>query len=488
MSQSLPLTIAAAREAITSRKASAVELAEDQLARVQDCPSKPFATVEWDTARAQAREVDTAIAMRRQVGPLAGVPLAHKDMFDRAGHVTKYGAKLGSGRMAEATTPLLARLDAAGQVDLGRLKMSEFALGPTGHNAHHPMPLNPAVPGAITGGSSSGSGAAVAAGLVAAALGSDTGGSIRLPAACCGVVGFKPTQGRVPLSLVMPLSPTQDCVGPLAHTVADARLMLKLISRADPADATCRNVEWPFEPPSSPRDLAGLTIGFDNGRFLRGLIPDTLDALNAARRFTEGQGGQIRDVNLAFFENLAEPASVIAMCEAAAIHANRLMTRADSYGPQVRARLTQAAAVPATAYLRALQLRSEAIRIMHEEIFAEVDVLILPTLPGTPPMDATSDLADSPNFNVMINEMTRLTRPASIMGLPALSLPVLRTEQGPISLQIMARQWDDHLVARVAEAFETLFEPGLVAGFAPGYDPASPNAATPQRTPEEVDI
>jgi aspartyl-tRNA(Asn)/glutamyl-tRNA(Gln) amidotransferase subunit A len=486
------LTIAGARAALAARQISATELAEDRMSKVQDCPSKPFASVEWDSARARARAVDAALASRRPVGPLAGVPMAHKDMFDRASHVTKFGAKPGSGRMADVTAPVLERLDAAGQVDLGRLKMSEFALGPTGHNAHHPMPLNPTVPGAITGGSSSGSGVAVAAGLVAAALGSDTGGSIRLPAACCGIVGFKPTQGRVPLSHAMPLSPTQDCIGPLAHTVADARLMLKLIGGAHPADATCRDAEWPFDPPSSPRDLAGLVIGFDSGRFLRGLIPDTMDALNAARRFTEQQGGKVRDVNLAFFDNLAEPASVIAMCEAAAIHANRLNTSADSYGPQVRARLTQAAAVPATAYLRALQIRSEAIRLIHEEVFAEVDVLILPTLPGTPPMDATSDLADSPNFIDLINEMTRLTRPASILGLPALSLPVLRTGAGPISLQIIARHWNDALVARVAEAFETLFAPGLVAGLVAGLAPAismtTPQETDPLYSPERVEI
>lgn len=455
MSRTELATISEIQGAIASRQISAAELAEDRISRIQAYGVKPFVVLEREAAMKQARTVDQAVARGADLGLIAGVPLAHKDMFDRAGHIVRFGANASASRLATTTAPVLSRLDHAGQVDLGRLMMSEFALGPTGHNAQIGMPKNPRVNGAITGGSSSGSGAAVAAGLVAGALGSDTGGSIRLPAACCGVVGFKPTQGRVPLTSVMPLSPTQDCVGPLAHTVADARTLLRLISGPDDGDATCRAHNWQSE--GLAKSFNGLRIGFDDGRFLRGLHPDTLDALNETWRVVQEQGGKIRECNLTFFEHLGEPANVIAMSEASAIHANRLATRADDYGPQVRARLVQAAAIPAQAYLRALQIRSEAIRRMHETVFATVDILILPTLPGVPPLDATSDVADGPDFSRLISEMTRLTRPASILGLPALSLPVVWTDDGPISLQIIGPQWSDALVADVAEALEVHF-------------------------------
>lgn len=449
-------TIGQITAALTARRVSALEVVQDRLSMAKTMPVGPFTALHPELALNQAAATDAALAAGAALGPLAGIPLAHKDMYDRAGQITGYGAKPGTGRMATVTAPVLARLDAAGQCDLGRLIMSEYALGPTGHNAHHGMPPNPALPGAITGGSSSGSGSAVGSGVVVAALGSDTGGSIRLPAACCGVVGFKPSQGRVPVTHVMPLSPTQDCVGPLARCVADAALLLRLIAGPDGADATCLPMDWVGEPDG----LAGLRIGLDDGGFLRGLIPATVAALEDARRMATAQGAAVHDLNLGFFDHLAEPASVIAMSEAAAIHANRLATASDIYGPQVRARLVQGAAITAQAYLRALQLRSHAMARLGAEIFSRVDILILPSLPGFPPMAEATNLADRPDFNTLINEMTRLTRPASLLGLPALSLPVARTAQGPISLQIIGPHGADARVARVAGAFETLFATG----------------------------
>lgn len=432
-------TIAQITAALQARKISAVELVTDRLALNHPA----FTAVHADLALAQAAQADQARA-RGQAGPLCGVPMAHKDMYDRAGHTTGYGAKPGTGRggagrMAHDTAAVLSRLDQAGQCDLGRLVMSEYAMSPTGHNAHHPMAPNPARAGAITGGSSSGSGSVVACNVVAGALGSDTGGSIRLPAACCGVVGFKPSQGRVPLGHVMPLSPTQDCVGPLAHSVADALLMLRLIAGPDGIDPACLALDWP--------DTGGMRLGFDDGGFLRGLAPEVTGVLTEARRL----GGI--DLDLSFFDDLAEPASVIAMAEASAIHANRLSSAAEIYGPQVRARLVQGAGITAQAYLRAMQLRSLAIGRMRD-IFARVDALVLPSLPFLPPLAQDTNLADRPDFNRLINEMTRLTRPASILGLPAISLPVAH---GPISLQIIGPHGSEAGIARIAQSFETHF-------------------------------
>jgi len=431
-------TIGEITAALDARKISAVELVTERLALNHPA----FTTVHGDLALTQARQADKTRAAGK-AGALCGVPMAHKDMYDRQGFVTGYGAKPGTGQMATETAAVLARLDSAGQCDLGRLVMSEYAMSPTGHNAHHPMPPNPARPGAITGGSSSGSGSVVAGNVVAGALGSDTGGSIRLPAACCGVVGFKPSQGRVPVGHVMPLSHTQDCVGPLAHCVADAMLLLRLISGPDGLDTGCLVLNW--------FDTGGMQLGFDDGGFLRGLAPEVTTALDEARRMAGGI-----DLDLRFFDDLAEPASVIAMAEASAIHANRLATASDIYGPQVRARLVQGAAITAQAYLRAMQLRSLAIARMRE-IFTRVDALILPSLPFLPPMAQDTNLADRPDFNRLINEMTRLTRPASILGLPALSLPVAA---GPVSLQIIGPHGSEARIARIATAFETHFATG----------------------------
>lgn len=427
-------TISQITAALQARKISAVELVTERLAR----PHAAFAATHAELALAQAAEADQARS-RGQAGPLCGVPLAHKDMFDRKGHVTGYGAKPGTGHLASQTAAVLQRLDAAGQCDLGRLVMSEYAMSPTGHNAHHPMPPNPARKGAISGGSSSGSGSAVACNVVAGALGSDTGGSIRLPAACCGVVGFKPSQGRVPVGHVMPLSHSQDCIGPLAHCVADALLLLRLIAGPDGIDPACLDLGWP--------DDGGLRLGFDDGGFLRGLSPEVARALEEARAL----GGI--DLDLRFFDELAEPASVVAMAEASAIHANRLATAAEIYGPQVRARLLQGAGITAQAYLRALQLRG-LVQGRMRAIFARVDALILPSLPALPPLAQATDVADRPDFNRLINEMTRLTRPASFLGLPAISLPVA---QGPVSLQIIGPHGSEARLARIARTFETHF-------------------------------
>ncbi|MBS1301406.1 amidase [Loktanella sp. SALINAS62] len=388
----------------------------------------------------QAR-VSTAFASVRVVentaGPLAGIPLAHKDMFDRPQERVGMGAHPSAAITAGGLATVLSRLDAAGQVDIGRLAMSEFAMGPSGHNAHHGMPDNPLVPGAITGGSSSGSGVAVGAGIVPAALGSDTGGSIRIPAACSGVVGFKPTQGLVPVDGAMPLSWTQDCVGPLAASVDCAATILSIIA-------------------GQPIDDAGgpLRIGLLAGPLQQAASDRMQAAMADVARLLEHAGHGLTDIPLAFFDDLTEPANIIAISEAATVHADRLQRHAETYGPQVRARLVQAAAIPAQSYLRAGQIR-QAARQRMVDVFGDVDIILMPTLADVPPQGALVDIGNDPELNRVIAGLTRFTRPASILGLPSLSLPVTMTSDGPLSLQVMGPAFADGRVARVANAIET---------------------------------
>ncbi|WOI58016.1 amidase [Palleronia sp. LCG004] len=367
-------------------------------------------------------------------GPLAGIPLAHKDMFDRRGEAVGMGAHPSAERIATRTCDVLRRLDAAGQTQIARLRMSEFAMGPTGHNAHHPLPRNPTVEGAIPGGSSSGSGVAVASGLVPAALGSDTGGSIRIPAACNGVVGFKPGQGSVSNRDAMPLSWTQDCIGPLAASVACARLVLGLVMGRDISE-----------------DGRPLRVGL----MMDGASPGMQTALTDLARAAEAAGHTLSEVPADLFAGLVEPANVIAMSEAATVHADRLRAAPDSYGPQVRGRLVQAAAIPAAAYLRARQIRALA-RERTAEYFTRADLMLMPTLVDVPPPAAAVDVGGGADVDRVVSGLTCFTRPASILGLPALSLPIAATSAGPLSVQIVGPHGAEGRVAAFAETLERI--------------------------------
>lgn len=412
-------TLAAQRRLLDKGRISAPELRDAAVAKAQDSPA--FAT----------RRV-----LKGGTGSLVGIPLAHKDMFDRPGEMTGMGAHRTAAYSGAKLATVLARLDDAGQVEIGRLRMSEFAMGPSGHNAHHGMPENPLVAGAISGGSSSGSGVAVGAGIVAAALGSDTGGSIRIPAACNGIVGFKPTQGLVPVEGAMPLSWTQDCIGPLAVSVACALHILEVI-----ADRTFAV------------ESGALRLGVLSGPMMQGASSRVQRAITDVAHMMERAGHSLIDVPLAFFDDLTEPANIIAISEAATIHADRLQRHADSYGPQVRARLVQAAAIPAQAYLRAGQIR-QAARHRMTQVFQTCDVIVMPTLADTPPQGATVDIGSDPKLAAVIAGLTRFTRPASFLGLPAISLPVAMTEDGPLSLQILGPAFSEGRLARIASQIE----------------------------------
>jgi len=361
------LTLRAAAAAIARGELRAEALVEACLDRVERLQPKLncFIRVTADAAREQARAADRAVKAGQRLGPLHGVPLAHKDMFYRAGEVCSCGSKIRAAFVPDHTATVLARFDAAGAIELGRLNLAEFALGPTGHNDHFGRCRNPWNPEHITGGSSSGSGAAVAAGLAFGALGSDTGGSVRLPAAVCGIAGIKPTLGRVSRYGAMPLSQSLDCIGVLARSVGDCARLLSVIAGADDRDGMSsrqpvEDYERGLEDAAGSAALAGVTIGVPDRYYYDGIDPEVAELLAASRALLEKRGGRIVDVPVGDHGMINDLAGAVVMAEGAALHLPWLRERPQDYSPQVRARLLAGVGLPATLYLQARSKRARA--------------------------------------------------------------------------------------------------------------------------------
>jgi len=448
-------------EAVAALKAGEVSSRELTLACLDRIDAwqpaiNAFVSVEAERALASADHADAARRSGRALAPLHGVPLAHKDMYDRAGRVTSCGSKIRAGHVASATATVLARLDAAGAVDLGRLNMSEFALGPTGLNAHFGRARNPWNREIVAGGSSSGSGAA---GLVYGALGSDTGGSIRLPAALCGVAGLKPTQGRVSRFGAMPLSFSQDCVGPLAPTVRDVALLYSVIAGPDPRDRAC--VSRPVAAPAARDDLKGVRIGVAVRFYGEGVDPEVARAMAASREKLSALGAEIVEIDLPDQSAFGELANIVAMTEAASIHCDWLRDRGQDYGEQVRARLLQGLAIPGVAYLRALQLRAVLLEEFVAAVFSRCEALHVPVLPYLPPRSEDVDVGASPAMPGVVAGLTRFTRPFSFLGLPALAQPIGFSSTGlPLSMQLVGRPFAEHRLLEIGMAYETASRAG----------------------------
>ena len=453
MTGPLDWTLTQAASAIRDKQISSRELTDLAIERAETLQPRlnSFIAIEAESARAAARSADEALAAGRSLGPLHGVPLAHKDMYDRVGEVTGSGSKIRKGEIASRTATVIERLDAAGQIHLGRLNMSEFAMGPTGFNAHFGRACNPLDPARIAGGSSSGSGSAVGSNTVFAALGSDTGGSIRLPAACCGVVGLKPTQGRVSRFGAMPLSHSLDCVGPLARSVADARLITRLISGADDRDPAC--LDAPPIPAEGPA-VGDLTIAIpDSGFFTEDLAPEVAGFLAEAETILTKAGAKIVRPKLPPFEDVIELANLVAMTEAGAIHLDTMRERPEDYGEQVRARLIQGLGVPAPVYLRALQIKGVFLERFLAEVLCECDAVLTPTMPGLPPISADVEVGASEAMTRVMVSIAKFTRVFSFLGLPTLSVPGPVTTGGlKASVQIAAAPFAEDVTCSIGEA------------------------------------
>jgi aspartyl-tRNA(Asn)/glutamyl-tRNA(Gln) amidotransferase subunit A len=449
-------TLVEAAAAIKAGRISARELTAACLERVERLQPSLNAFIRIEAERALAM-ADACDAARDKSAPLHGVPLAHKDMFYRAGRPCTCGSKIRADFVPSVTATVMARLDAAGAVNLGGLNMSEFAFGPTGHNVHYGPARNPWNTEHVTGGSSAGSGSAVAGRLAFGAMGSDTGGSVRLPAGICGLVGLKPTTTRVSRFGSMGLSFTLDCLGPLARNARDCARLTAAIAGADPRDATCSDAPVDdYEAATVNPDLAGLRIGVARNYYADDLHAEVATAHAACVAALQRLGARVVEVGVPAHDRLTDLQNIVSGAEGAALHATWLKERPQDYGPQVRARIELGLGVPAVSYLQALQLRPRLLAQVVEAVFTSCDVLVVPTLPIPVPTIAETDMGAGQGFAQMIAGMTRLTRPLNVLGLPGLSMPIGFDGRGlPIGAQLVGRPFAEATLFRVAAAYET---------------------------------
>jgi aspartyl-tRNA(Asn)/glutamyl-tRNA(Gln) amidotransferase subunit A len=443
---------------IATKEVSPVEVVRAFLDRVTalDGTLKSFITVCADAALEAARAAEAPSPAGYQAGPLHGVPWAPKDLYNTKGVRTTGGSKILADFVPVEDATVVSRLRAAGAIVLGKLNMHEFAYGPEGLNAHYGDARNPWDGRAhrVAGGSSSGSGVAVAAALAPGALGSDTGGSIRIPAALCGIVGLKPTYGRVSRAGVLPLAWSMDHAGPMARTAADCALMLGAIAGYDPADPTTSVLPVPDYPAALTGDVTGLRVGLLRAHFIDVATPEVRDAVLAAAKTLEGAGAVVDEVNLEHVAHVAAASFAIVATEALTYHAEWLRTRARDYQPDVRERLMMGAFVSGVQYVRGQQVR-QLVRREVDAALERRDVLLAPAtpIPASVLGEKETTLGDGPSD--VRSALIRFTRPFNLSGHPACSVPCGFTTNGlPLGLQIVGRPFDEATVLRVADAYQ----------------------------------
>ena len=450
------MSLTAVAKAIAAKQFSSHEVTRSCLHRIAQWQPKlnAFMSVEAESALKAADEADAALAKGQNRGPLHGVPLAHKDMYYDAGHVVTCGSLIRRDFVASSTSTALQRLKDAGSIRLGSLGMAEFAYGPTGHNYHYGAVHNPWKSGHVTGGSSSGSGSAVGARLTFAALGSDTGGSVRMPAHFCGVTGLKTTYGRVSRAGAMPLSQSLDTVGPLARTVEDCALLLGLMAGADPEDPTASTLPVPDYLAASSASIKGLRIGVPTSYYVDELDADVAKVLDDTIAVLKREGADIVKVELPDQRQLSAASQLVLAVEAAAFHKRWLIERPQDYGPQVLMRLQNGLAIPGVLYLEALRWRGPALAA-HIAATSEVDAVIAPAAPLAAPTIAESDVGNAPDAEAVIQRLTRFTRPVNYLGLPSLSIPSGFNAKGlPIGMQLVGRSFDEATLITIGAAFQ----------------------------------
>jgi aspartyl-tRNA(Asn)/glutamyl-tRNA(Gln) amidotransferase subunit A len=445
------LTVAAAAELIQARELSPLELTNACLERVEVVEPRlnAFVTVMRDEALAAAREAEAEISRGEIRSPLHGVPVALKDLFGVAGVRMTAGSRILSDNVSPVDSDAAVRLRAAGAIIVGKLNLHEFAFGATGINPHFGAARNPWDTNRITGGSSSGSAAAVAAGECLAALGTDTGGSIRIPASLCGVVGLKPTFGRVSRRGVLPLSWSLDHVGPLTRTVEDAAIVLGAIAGRDPLDASSIDEPVPDYRAALRGGVRGLRIGVPKQLFFDGLQPEVEKAVRDAVALLKGLGANVSEVSLPHIEEIPAALNAIQLPEAFAYHQKWMAERPQDYGDDVRYRLELGATFLAVHYIQAQRLRELAVQEWRDQVFDKVDVL------ATATTWAPAGRIDKAGGLDTTISLIKFTNPINFLSLPAVSLPCGFSVDGlPLALQLIARWFDEPTLLRAAHTYE----------------------------------
>jgi aspartyl-tRNA(Asn)/glutamyl-tRNA(Gln) amidotransferase subunit A len=449
--------LAALGEKLRRREVSPVELVESYLARIEryDLQLRCYITVTEESARATAKQVEQQIAAGDWRGPLHGVPIALKDLCCTRGVRTTAGSKILADYVPDFDCTVWRRLSEAGAILLGKLNLHEFAAGATNNNPHWGTCRNPYDPSRIPGGSSGGSAAAIVARMAVATIGTDTGGSIRIPAAFCGCVGMKQTYSRVSRYGVLPLADSLDHTGPITRSVRDAAILLQVIAGPDPNDPTSSNEPVPNYMAGCGREIKGMRIGV-----IRELTTNLDEAVAASFKGAldklRALGADVIEVSTPLIERIAAITTTITFVEAAEYHQRWIETRIADYGIDVRRALEAGMLIPGAHYVRAQRARA----LMLSQTLAALDgcaVLIAPTAAISAPridvgaraLDVGGDLVD------LVATVLRFTAPFNITGQPALAIPTGLSPDGlPLSMQIIGRPFDEATVFQVAAAYE----------------------------------
>lgn len=449
------MTITEAGKALRSRKISCIELLDECLAKIDrlNPDLNAFITVTADRARKRAADLDGELANGIDRGPLHGIPLGHKDLICTKGLPCTSGSKLFENYSPDYDATVAVRLHESGTVMVGKTGLHELAYGVTSANPHFGIIRNPHDRERIPGGSSGGAGVAVATGMALLATGTDTGGSIRIPASFCGVVGLKPTYGRVSRYGVKPLGQSLDHVGPLVPSVRDAAIALNAMAGYDDRDPSSSRRETLEYVPPLPCPIAGLRIGIPQNYFFEAIAPEVHAAVQNAVHLSQSLGARVVPVKVPDVESLNTVARTILLAEATAVFEPHLGNRA-KIGEDVLALLEQGRLVPATDYINAQRLR----RFLLQEwrlIFSNIDCLFTPATPTAAPRIGQKQVELDGEVHDVRLATTRFMRGINVLGLPALCLPCGRTAEGlPIGLQIIGRAWEEHVLLRIGAALE----------------------------------
>ena len=450
------LTIAKVAPLIRKRQLSPVELTKALLTRIEHLQPtlNAFITVTSDLALRQAHQAEREIVKGRYRGALHGIPIAIKDLFYTRGIRTTAGSKILRNFVPPENATVVNRMRAAGTILLGKTNLHEFAFGATNVNPHYGPVHNPWDPDRISGGSSGGSAAAVSAGLCLASLGTDTGGSIRLPAAACGIVGLKPTFGLVPTHGVIPLSFSLDHVGPLCRCVEDAALVLGVITGQDaPSLRSPRpGGKATFFP--SPKRIRRLRVGVPKHYFFDRLQREVRYRVLTAHSTLEKMGAEIQEVKLEGIQDTVDLAADIIFPEAMTFHWKWLSKRPGDYGEDLRTRMQSRSSQTAVTYLQALQRRQQ-YSDSFKKAMESVDVLAVPTIPIVAPRIEEGEVKIGRWIENVRVALLRLTFPGNLSGLPAISIPCgFSSEKLPIGLQLIGRRLEEATLLRAAYAYE----------------------------------
>ncbi len=451
------LTAAQIVDCVKGKRMRAVQVAEAHLKRAEKIGAvlNSWITLDPEGAMKAAQEVDAAITRGDDPGPMAGAPIGLKDLIDVAGLPTTAGSVIKQDRVAEWDAPLARKIRRSGGVILGKLNLHEYAFGPTGHNPHYGDQKNPWDATRITGGSSGGSGNSVATRQVAIAIGSDTGGSIRIPASLCGVIGHKPTHGLVTKVNCAPLSWSLDSFGPLARSAQDCALMMSSIAGYDPVDPSSITSDPPDFTDALSAPIESLRVGHAREYYEGRSEPSVAEAVNKLAGTLREAGAKVVDVKIPDVENAVHAASVVMVSEAAATHEKNVREKARYFDPGVLERIRTGFFISAISYIQALRFREQWTKRICKEVFGQVDLVLSATTPIPAALRSQATGVVRGQEVEIRTLMISLTRLWNFLGGPSTAFPAGMSEEGlPLGAQIMGAPFDDHRTLALVHQLE----------------------------------